>query len=299
MNTPTINIQDAEIEMYSKIQEVERLKSFLLANISHEFRTPMNAIMGFSDLLLDDQTTENEKNMFIHEIRSGCGIMMELVDSFIEAAKLFDNKEKLYLEPCLLNDIFEQACSDFRKTMQISYKTLDFRVKQDVGMHIGKVLVDHDKLFRVLEILLHNAYKFTSAGYIEAGFHLLNEKEFEFYVEDSGIGISEEKRNEVFDLFIQAEKGLNRPFNGLGLGLSVAQKLVALMNGQIQIQTAHAKGTRISFSIPYRNAVEPYNSFEYKKALSRFTSRKASNHGVNARGKNSRNGIINHKSRIA
>ncbi len=98
--------------------------------------------------------------------------------------------------------------------------------------------------------------KFTDSGYIETGFNVCDEHTIEFYVEDSGNGISLAEHKDLFDLFVQADSGINRKYNGLGLGLGIAEKLVHIMGGQIQARSNKNKGTRFSFTIPYRNSNE-------------------------------------------
>ncbi len=251
-----LTTNDLHKELQSRIKEVEELKSFLLANVSHEFRTPLNAILGFSDLLIDDKNSKAEQDMFIDEIRNGCRSMIALVDNFLEAARLNDDKEKLLLRSCKLHDIFNEACYSFNKVLVNSNKSIDFIKKESIGMHIGFVMADKEKLKRVLEILLNNALKFTDSGYIETGINVCNEHTIEFYVEDSGNGIPLEKNKELFDLFVQADPGINRKYNGLGLGLGIAEKLVHVMGGRIHAHDSKNKGTRFSFTIPYRNSNE-------------------------------------------
>ncbi len=251
-----ITTNDLQKELQSRIKEVEELRSFLLANVSHEFRTPLNAILGFSDLLTDRQNSQAEQDMFIDEVRNACKSMITLVDNFLEAARLNDNKEKLLLQSCKLDDIFNEACDSFNKVLVNSNKSIDFSRKESIGMHIGFVLTDKEKLKRVLEILLNNALKFTDSGYIETGFSVCDEHTIEFYVEDSGNGIPLEKHNDLFDLFVQADAGMNRKYNGLGLGLGIADKLVHIMGGKIQARANKKRGTRFSFTIPYHNSNE-------------------------------------------
>ncbi len=247
---------DLQNELQSKLKEVEDLKSFLLANVSHEFRTPLNAILGFSDLLADKHNTEAEQDMFIDEIRNGCKSMITLVDSFLEAARLNDNKEILILRSCKLSDVFNEACNSFNKVLVNSNKTIELIKNESIGMHIGFVMLDKEKLKRVLEILLNNALKFTDSGHIKTGFNICNEHTIEFYVEDSGSGIPLEKHKDLFDLFVQADAGINRKYNGLGLGLGIAEKLVHIMGGQIHARANKNKGTNFSFTVPYRNSNE-------------------------------------------
>ncbi len=152
-----LTTNDLQKELQSRLKEMEEQRSFLLANVSHEFRTPLNAILGFSDLLTDKQNSQEEQDMFINEIRNGCKSMIALVDNFLEAARLNDNKEKPSLRSCKLHDTFNDACDSFNKVLANSSKTIDFRRKESIGMHIGFVLADKEKLKRVLEILLNNA----------------------------------------------------------------------------------------------------------------------------------------------
>lgn len=248
--------EKALIEALEKARESDRLKSAFLAIMSHELRTPLNAIIGFSDLIKDGSISGD---IFEYaSIVNNSGIhLLNLVDelfdlSLIEAGRTKIEREEVVLQE-LLHDVHEMILIEQQKLKKTPVDIILNIPSNDTRQLI---YTDISKLKQILLNLLKNALKFTSEGHIEYGYQI-NESNsghsgFTFFVKDTGIGISEENKQVIFDLFRQIEDAYTREHGGAGIGLSVAKKLTDLLGGSIWIDSSYKKGAAFYFTIPDR-----------------------------------------------
>lgn len=244
-----------------KAQESDRLKSTFLATMSHELRTPLNAIIGFSDLVEEERPKEEIINFCRIINKSGnhlLGIVNEIFDfTLIETGEIKLSYGEYPIETILKNVFL---------IIQKEQITLN---KQDVNLsyhipekHKNLILkTDEQRLQQVLLNLLKNAMKFTDSGSINYGFRIITEAKspsIQFYVEDTGIGIAEEKQEIIFDVFRQADDSHTRKHDGVGLGLSISRKIISLMGGNIWVKSEMDAGTTFYFDLPCSlNFIEP------------------------------------------
>ena len=242
-----------------KATESDRLKSAFLATMSHELRTPLNAIIGFSEFL-DESCTHKETKKFGEVINTSghrlLNIVEDLLDiTLIEAGVVNILREVISL-PSFLNDIHRLIITE----QQIADKDkLEINLKIPAEFSGLDFYSDQSKLKQIILNLVKNALKFTIEGYINYGFtvdEIDNKTMLKFYVEDSGIGIPEEKREFIFDSFRQADDSHTREYGGVGIGLSISKKITELLGGKIWFETEVAKGTTFFFTIPLKEVNE-------------------------------------------
>jgi PAS domain S-box-containing protein len=230
-----------------KAEESDRLKSAFLANISHEIRTPMNGIMGFTELLRRPQLSEKESEAYISIIQQSGVRMMETIDAIIDIAKIEAGQVQVIVSETSLNKLMH----DLHKFFDPDAGKRGIRLKtfKDLPEQQDVVSTDGHMLESIMTNLIKNALKFTNEGYVEFGYRIL-ESEIEFFVRDSGIGISNEEQKRIFDRFVQVEKGYTRNYEGAGLGLAITKAYVEILGGVIQLESELGKGSRFSFTLP-------------------------------------------------
>jgi len=233
------------IQAKQSAEESSRLKSAMLQNMSHEFRTPMNGILGFSEMLYQELSDMSSKVMAEHILTSGKRLQNTL-DSIMLYAQL-EGGMNLNLSKVNLTSLVTKTGDAFRE--QIVNKGLSFEtgVQQQLFLHTDETLIQK-ALWKIIE----NAVKFTSKGVISISANFTNENHeaVTIKIRDTGIGIPKEKQKIIFEEFRQAEEGYNRPYEGSGLGLSIARKTIELLNGSIQVESEPGTGTEVILTIP-------------------------------------------------
>lgn len=229
-----------------KAEASERLKTAFLANISHEIRTPMNAIMGFAELIADTDSTKQEAESYAEIIRANSGDLLAVVDNVIELSKIESGELETMNEKI---DPAELIASIFREFEdRIRNAELEPSLFIDVPRGTG-ILSDEQKIRKMINALVHNAIKFTEVGRVEIGAKISTE-EIDFFVNDTGIGVPDNKREEIFDRFSYGEHYLSREKSGAGLGLAIAAALAELIGTRIELESKTGVGSKFSFKLP-------------------------------------------------
>lgn len=222
-------------------EEANRLKSAFIANISHEVRTPLNAIVGFSELLGD--ATDEERRSYVQIIEDNSELLLNLVSDVLDLSKLESNEFKVFLSDCLLQLCCQQALDKIRHWVADGVKLTFTHPREPVT-----VQTDGQRLRQVLENLLSNAAKFTTQGEINLDFKIEQVyRQVIFAVTDTGCGIPREKQAVVFDCFEKVDEFKQ----GGGLGLPICSAIVDRLGGTIFLDTSYTKGARFIFTIPY------------------------------------------------
>ena len=231
-----------------KAEESSQLKTSFLNNISHEFRTPMNGIMGFSSLLVGTDSSREDQENFAGYIRESCSRLLNIVDDTIEISKVHSKQTETIESDVVISNIINRIIGEFRKIMD--KKNIEVRVNLNLEIEHSIIRTDKYKLERVLWHLLDNAVKFTFQGYITIAGQLQNDNYIQFQVEDSGIGIPADIQNKIFEPFRQVETGSVRNYGGNGIGLSLAKAYIELIGGKIWLNSQIDKGTSVFFTLP-------------------------------------------------
>ncbi|MES2653688.1 MAG: ATP-binding protein [Bacteroidota bacterium] len=235
-----------------KAEESDKLKSSFLANLSHEIRTPMNAIMGFSDLLRDGNLTEKEKANYLKIIRNSGRNLIGIIEDLIEMSKI--DSQQINPNYKFLN--IDKCISELYHAIKITIpeeKEVVFSIQKYQEILKKNVLTDEIKLKQILTNLITNAIKFTKKGHVTIGYTIDEVKELiTIWVDDSGLGISDENQKIIFDRFRRIEDDHTIELSGLGLGLSITKAYVELLGGTIQVDSSLGKGSHFSFTIPLK-----------------------------------------------
>ena len=230
-----------------KAEESNRLKSEFLANLSHEIRTPMNGIIGFASLLEQEVLNDDERNNFAHIIVNSSKQLLRIIDDILEISRLQTRQIKILNDKINLSDLLLELFSIFDLKAKNSGLHMYLKDKLQSGEEI--VYTDASKLKKILSNLLENAFKFTKEGYVELGVKK-QEKMYQFYVKDTGLGIRKEMQQIIFERFSQEEKEISQKSGGLGLGLSIAMENAQLLGGNIWLTSEKGKGSSFFVEIP-------------------------------------------------
>ncbi len=249
-------LKKTEIELLKakeKAEESNRLKSAFLANMSHEARTPLNSIMGFSELLSDRDISSEDKITYTEIIRESSRQLTSLISDIIDISKIDTNLMVINKKPAHLNRIIDHIYEVFRK--EIRGKTVEIYSFKALDDNSDAIVTDETRLQQILNNLIVNALKFTEAGSVSFGYRITEDGKFlEFHVSDTGIGIAKNKQKMIFGRFKQADSTIGRKYGGTGLGLSISRELCRLLGGKIWVRSELKKGSTFYFKIPYETA---------------------------------------------
>lgn len=238
-----------------KAQESEKLKTAFLSNISHHIRTPMNSIIGFSELIVDPALSAEEKKSFPGFIKKGVANLLATIDDIIIVSQIqlgMLNREEHTTGD--VNLLIEELRGFYKAQLESlePKKNLELVFRSELKDEDAFIIADFRNLKQVLNRLLSNAVKYTEKGSIKLICSKLNSNELLFQVIDTGCGIPTAKKEIVFNAFRQVDEGhSNRKTEGSGLGLSIAKGLVELMKGRIWLESEKDKGSAFYFTIPY------------------------------------------------
>lgn len=236
-------------DLADEAQNASTAKSQFLANMSHEIRTPMNGIIGFSDLLAEEELTDVQKGYLDIICDSGKNLL-SLIDDILDLSKIEAGQLTIEVIECSLTELLNSAGSLVRP--KVIEKGLEFEII------LGKKLPEHifadpTRLRQCLINLVGNAVKFTEKGHVHVNVKLEDRDGnpfIRFDVEDTGIGISDDKQTKVFESFTQADGDTTRKYGGTGLGLTITKQLMGLMGGELTLASKEGVGSIFTLEIP-------------------------------------------------
>jgi len=232
-------------------EDLLKSREQLMATVSHDLKTPLNTIVGYSELFTHTQLTEKQKNYAL-QIASSAHYINKMADDLLDFSKLEAGKLLIEKMPFSLENLLYQIARAFE----------DLHIDESVDLHLhiddslnGKLFEsDPLRIQQIVNNLMSNAYKFTESGRIQIAANLLNRKEEVYTVEiavtDTGLGISKEKQQLIFKEFAQAEKDTFRKFGGSGLGLAISKKIAHLLGGTLEVKSTLGEGSTFFFTVP-------------------------------------------------
>jgi PAS domain S-box-containing protein len=230
----------------NKAEESDRLKSAFLANMSHEIRTPMNGIIGFARMLKTKLSSKEKSEKYSDIIIQNSKRLMILVNDILDISKIESGKLQFRHKPIEINDLIKDLASFF--TPEANAKNIKIITQTPIQNGL-KIKFDDARLRQVFINLINNAIKFTEKGEIEIGYSLQDEQ-IEFFVKDTGIGIPDHEKENIFERFRQVEFEYAKIKGGTGLGLSISQKLVDHWGGELKVESQENMGSVFYFTVP-------------------------------------------------
>jgi len=237
------------IDSRQKAEKALRIKSEFLNVMSHEIRTPLNAIIGISHLLLEDKPNQSQlENLEI--LKYSAENLLSLINDVLDYGKLESGKVKLDLRPVRIKQLVDSSI----KALELKAREKGLLLKCIYDQDIPEgIITDSTRLNQVINNLVSNAVKFTDKGYVTL--RLLyrnlpaNKVAIRFLIEDTGIGIANEKLETIFEEFIQADDQINHKYGGSGLGLSISKFLVEFFGGKLAVNSTVGKGSVFQFEL--------------------------------------------------
>ncbi|MEQ1543473.1 ATP-binding protein [Methyloglobulus sp.] len=250
LSSKNVELQQVIAEALAAKEDAEassRAKSQFLSNISHEIRTPMNAILGMADFLWHSDLVDEQRRS-VKVMKQSSALLLSVINDILDFSKIEAGKLALSLQ----NFVCQNLLRDSFELLQIEAKAKDLRYRLQINSELPElVLGDSVRLSQILVNLLSNAVKFTAQGEVtlSVSSQALPEQKVRLYCEitDTGIGISADKLNLIFDAFSQADSTMTRIYRGTGLGLAIAKQLVQLMQGQIGVNSQPGIGSTFWF----------------------------------------------------
>ncbi len=229
-----------------KLQEVSRLRSQLLSNVSHEFRTPLNSIIGLSDVMADgsDGPITAEQREHLQMISSSSKRLLETVSAMVDLAKLEANHLSLNVKRVNISKLVSKVAEGITPNKDTS-------LKLSISQESPQIYGDEDWLNKLFAHVLSNAVKYTPSGEIIIDAERSGEM-LKIGVHDTGIGIDDEKKEKIFESFTQASEGATRNYEGAGVGLAISKKVVELHGGRIWLTSTPGKGSHFFFTLPLK-----------------------------------------------
>jgi CheY-like chemotaxis protein len=258
-----LKLKNIELEHSKKeAEESSQLKTQFISNVTHELRTPLYGVVGLSALLLNSKDLSKKDYRYIKSIKYSADYLLELVNNVLQMGKMESETIALKSIPTNLSTMLKDIVSTFEKRLQETNNTLVTKVDKAIPN-----MLDFDKvrLTQILVNLIGNSIKFTENGTIHLRVKQLNSDDnkvkLNFEVEDNGTGISKKNQKRIFQNFTQLVDKNNNKYQGTGLGLPIAQNLVELFGGSIEVKSELGKGASFSFTIDVEksNVIEQIN----------------------------------------
>jgi signal transduction histidine kinase len=252
-------LRQANIQLDNKIAQLSernialfkanKLKSEFLANISHEFRTPLNAILGFAEILREkpDSLRKEKGRRYAENIITGGKRLMVMINDLLNMAKTEAGKIELHIE----NISIPQLCEGLVTSFLTETKKKKIKVKLQVDKNIPNLVSDAGKVHQIMNNFLSNAIKFTPVrGEVELRAVMLDEKHLRLSVSDTGCGIADNDKEKIFEKFRQTDGSITRQSTGSGLGLAISKELAAMLAGSISFESNPGAGSIFWLDIP-------------------------------------------------
>lgn len=250
--TESKRAEEQLLQAKERAEESDRLKTAFLNNISHEIRTPLNGILGFASYIIQPNINQREKEEYMSELTHSSYRLINTVTDFMDMSLIVSGNMHpnissidVYSLIQLLHHRFLHDCEEKKLELKIVHCSLPS----------GTILKsDEELLTKALSHLMINAIKFTPNGSVSLGYEM-KKNELEFFVADTGVGISEEHQERIFEVFMQENISNTRGHEGSGLGLSIASGIVKLLGGKIRLESKKMIGTTVFMTFPVENRV--------------------------------------------
>ncbi len=253
-NSDTISgiIEIAEdITNQLKNEAFNRMISVFLTDVSHGVRTPLNAMMGFAELLEDNTLDKETQQLYAKIINDRGNDLLQITDNIIDLLKIETNQLPKQTQKLSVNSLLDKLYYAFHEKINNYYdKIINLSVSKELSNKESKVIGDADRIYQIFYNLLDNAVNYTEHGDIVFGYEQKNESEFLFFVQDTGMGISSPSLHSIYESFWRSTEAMEKQETGLGLGLTITKALVKYLSGTIWAESNHDQGTTMYFLLP-------------------------------------------------
>lgn len=223
-------------------------KTAFLANMSHEIRSPLNGIIGFSELLADKHLTDEERERYLNIIQNNGNALISLLSDLIDISKLETGKLEITNRKFMASGLMNELKHQFESSSYRKSENVNIIFNTNLNFQNQEINSDPNRLRQVLVNLITNAIKFTTTGRIEVGADFAGE-EMLFWVKDSGIGIPYENQQSIFERYRQVDTKDSKPVIGFGLGLAISKAIVELLGGHLWVESIPEQGSLFAFTI--------------------------------------------------
>ncbi|WP_031455180.1 ATP-binding response regulator [Flavobacterium chungangense] len=242
-------------QLYKKQLEIANFKTKnllksreqLISTVSHDLKTPLSTIVGYSELLGNSDVT-TKQSYFIKNIKNSSEYITQLVQDLLDFSQIEAGKITIEKVPFLLPEIIDEVA----KNIQTVYKqkNIDLIINADEKLST-KIVGDPFRLKQILSNIIGNAYKFTEEGFIKISAYVAEDNDFfTITIEDSGIGIEKENQKLVFEEFAQANENIEKKYGGTGLGLAICQKIISILGGKLNLKSTFGEGSTFKITLP-------------------------------------------------
>jgi signal transduction histidine kinase len=245
--------------MALQARSANKIKSEFLANTSHELRTPLNSVIGFSEILLEESMGDlnDTQKKYVSNISKSGKHLLEIINEILDLSRIESGKIEIHREKFDLNKVFEEIREVM--TSQAAAKSIDLQITSNENNLT--VFADRRMIKQIIFNLVDNAMKFTPQnGNVSITAKISNENKILVSVSDTGIGIPENKIEEIFDPFIQVDGSTKRSYGGIGLGLSIVKKYVEMHGGDVWVESKIGEGSIFMFTLPIKQKVICFES---------------------------------------
>ncbi len=251
------------IEAKEKAEESDNLKTAFLANMSHEIRTPMNGILGFADLLKSPGLTGDKQKKYIEIIEQSGKRMLNIISDLIDISKIETGQVEVFEEDFDINQLLEDLLVFFKP--EAEQRGLIINQDSELRKLDSYIVTDKTKLTQILTNLIGNALKFTKQGKIDFGYTIQNDF-LQFYVKDTGVGISADFQQKIFVRFIQEDLNPTNAGDGTGLGLAISKAYIEKLGGSLWVESKQGEGSSFYFNLPFKKPQRDVNDYNNKPA---------------------------------
>ncbi len=249
------NVNEELLAAKKKAENSDQLKSAFISNISHEICTPINSILGYSKILMENTIDEQQKS-HIKVISKSGRYLLQLINDIVDISRIEADELKVIPAAVSVNDLMDNLKKQFYLySLNSHMNNIEFRLNLPLENNDQPIVyTDEFRVKQVLSYLLSNAFKFTKEGYVELGYEITDRNELIFFVRDTGAGISMEDRKIIFNKFHQGQNSSELALSGTGLGLAISKGLARLLGGEIWLESEKGRGSAFYFKVPFTGA---------------------------------------------
>ena len=236
------------IKAKTKAEEANKLKSSFLANMSHEIRTPMNGIFGFLDVIEQNHIDTETRLKYSNIVRNCTQQLLQLINDIVDVAKIESNSLSISYSEFDLNDVLYEIEESFNNMNK--NKNLEIIFDTDGAVFPCIIYSDITRIQQIINNLIGNSLKFTEFGFIRFGYEIEDVVTIKFVVEDTGIGIPEDKMKYIFDRFNEIDPEGRIKYGGTGMGLYITHQIIELLGGNICVESTLGEGSIFTLKLP-------------------------------------------------